>query len=200
MSKPTLKNLIIGGGFAGLYLASILDDAYLIEENPEVGGLIKHFKTERFTFDVGGHVYTTKDDKLSKILLESGAQFFPERKAYFDFSRRVEYPLQYNADKLGIKVEPDHPRDNYPSFGSLLMREFGHELYEKVFKPFNERVWSTSLAAMDTDWVTGRVALMKDKSKDWGPNSAFYYARGDSIINTMIERANRKGTQIHNGF
>lgn len=183
------KNLIIGGGFAGLYLAAILNEAVLVEATPSVGGLLQGFKSKsgNFTFDVGGHVYTTKDAALAALMSGSDAVKFDERKAYFDYVKKVPYPLQYFADQIGIPVCPS-PKDYYPSFGSMLHHEFGKEFYEKVLKPFNQRVWSTNPNAMDTDWVMGRVPLMKDIQSFWGPNSSFYYARGEDILEFLLNR------------
>lgn len=181
-----VKNLIVGGGFAGLYLASLLEDAVIVEASPHLGGLLRGFKSPsgEFTFDVGGHVYTTKDELLTKFMRESRATYVKERKAYFDFKRKVGYPLQYHANQLGIEVKPN-PLPSYVTLDSLLRHEFGHELYERVLRPFNRRVWSTDPSAMSSDWVMGRVAPMKDKTPNWGPNGSFYYAMGGDILETL---------------
>lgn len=189
------KCLIVGGGFTGLYLSSIIQDSMVVDEAPAFGGLLKDFRPNsgRFVFDIGGHVYTTKDDELRGIMLDSDARFFPERKAFFDFSKRVPYPLQYNAEMLGIQVTTN-PMKRYEMLSSLLRHEFGDDLYEKVLKPFNHRVWSTIPEMMSADWTVGRVALMSEKEERWGSNSSFYYAMGKDLISTMEFRSSVKGT------
>lgn len=184
-----VKNLIIGGGFSGLYLAHILEDATIIESSDSVGGLLRGFKSKSrlFTFDVGGHVYTTKDVALTELMKTSDAKLFDERKAYFDYEKKVPYPLQYHADMLDIPITTNSLQ-SYASFGSLLIHEFGNEFYEKVLFPFNKRVWGVSPSSMSVDWITGRVPLMIEKSMRWGSNSSFYYAPGNSILEVLQNR------------
>jgi protoporphyrinogen oxidase len=186
------KNLIIGGGFSGLYLLSKLDDALLIERAERLGGLLTGFTAGRFTFDVGGHVYTTSSDALNAIMSKSGGIHFPQRKAFYDYERMVPFPIQYNADQLGIDIYPN-PQPPYESLGALLIAEFGGNFYRRVMGPFNRRVWSTSPFAMDADWISGRVALMKDKKEKWGTNASFTYAPGNNIISTLIHQAKMNG-------
>lgn len=180
-----VKNLILGGGFSGLYLLSTLDDALLIEKSPRLGGLLVGTRSGEFTFDMGGHVYTTSNVKLNKILTESRAIVHESRKAYFDYELKVGYPIQYDADKLGIEIKPQ-PQISYSSLGELLVGEFGWEFYNRVIGPFNRRVWSTDPWNMSAEWITGRVALMKEKNEKWGSNASFAYAPGNDIIGTMM--------------
>jgi protoporphyrinogen oxidase len=191
------KNIILGGGFAGLQLASLLNDSIIIEASPSVGGLLKSFKSDsgQFTFDIGGHVYTTKDELLSDIMHDSNPNYFAERKAYYDYQRQIPYPIQYHADELGIKLMHT-PSERPPSLASLLIHEFGQEFYEKVLGPFNRRVWSTSPSQMDTDWIDGRIAKISEFGNNWGTNSSFYYACGEDILETMKARLRLTGTRI----
>lgn len=189
------KNLIIGGGFAGLYLAYILGDATIVEASNKVGGLLRGFKSpsNKFTFDVGGHVYTSKDAPLAELMNASNANFIKERLAYFDYKLKVPYPIQYHAEQLGIQVTPN-PLPAYDGLSQLLRHEFGDELFKQILEPFNRRVWSTPPSKLAADWVAGRVAPMKDKTENWGPNGSFYYAMGEDILNTLLSRV--KGTEI----
>lgn len=184
-----VKHLIIGGGFAGLYLANMLEDATIVEASAKLGGLLRGFKSpsQQFTFDIGGHVYTSKFPPLSELMEASDAQFFDHRLAYYDYQKQIPYPIQYHNEELGVPITTNSHL-SYVSFGAMLIHEFGEEFYSKVMKPFNMRVWSTNPNAMSVDWVMGRVALMNHKSSSWGSNSSFFYARGEDIMETLINR------------
>jgi protoporphyrinogen oxidase len=184
-----VKNLIIGAGFAGLTAGYYADDALIIEASPYLGGLLRGFKSPSgdYTFDVGGHVYTTKDAELSFLLKNADAKFFGERKAYFDYKHKYGYPIQYD-DNVGIPIFTSEKDGVSKNLERLLIKEFGHEFYESILRPFNKRVWSTEPDKMDIDWIVGRVPLMQNKSRNWGPNGSFYYAKGEDILEAVLER------------
>lgn len=196
MTMKKVKNLILGGGFAGLFLATKLEDAFVLDGDSHLGGLLHGFMSEsgKFTFDIGGHVYTTKDPELNEIMESAGAKLFPERKAYFDFQQRIPYPLQYHADKFvhPVSINPK-PLDHYENFEEFLIHEFGSDLYWAALGPFNERVWTIHPRLMSADWIMGRVPTMNQEHKSWGPNSSFYYARGLDIINVLLNRIEMNG-------
>lgn len=180
------KNLIVGAGFTGLALAAKLDDYLIVSQN--VGGLIRSFEQDGYSFDIGGHVYTTNDPDLNEIMNLAGAVKHENRQAFFISSENGEwipYPVQESIDKLGIKFAPEQI-DDPKSFADFIIKTFGAEFYNEFMRPFNRRVWSTDPADMDFDWISGRVQLPSEKKKNWGPNASFSYARGIDIVNTLM--------------
>jgi protoporphyrinogen oxidase len=196
-----VKNLIVGGGFTGLELASRMPGSLII--TPEIGGLIGSVKQAGFTFDYGGHVYTTTDPRIDAIMQSSGATKVDDRLAFFvkrwggDFEW-IPYPVQERPDLLGLSIVPE-PEVVPANLESFMIKTFGHDFYEKFMHPFNRRVWTTEPRDMDFDWIDGRVELPSERSeKKWGMNSQFYYAPGDEIIATMERRLANTNIEIGN--
>lgn len=185
------KNIIIGGGFTGMLLASRLEDVTMISR--DMGGLISTYQKGGFTFDDGGHVYSAKHDQLSKLMRQAGGVLHEERKAFYlpkkNLDQFVEYPVQANAKQINIDVCPDYNFTDYKNFYELSRFNFGQAFTEQFLEPFNHRVWSTPMSQMDVDWIDGRVQRVTEKNVNWGSNSSFWYAQGNDIIDVLQEKA-----------
>jgi len=187
-----VKDLILGGGFAGLELATRMPGSTII--SPDLGGLISSNKQGNFTFDFGGHVYTTQDQRVAKLMKDAGAKFFPKREAYYvdmhlhDYPTFAHYPVQEWPSQIGLSIDPK-PDIETTNLGLFLIKAFGYDFYDKFLGPFNRRVWSTDPGEMDFDWINGRIELPSEKSdKLWGMNSSFYYAPGYKVVEVMKTR------------
>lgn len=198
-----IDTLIIGGGAAGLYAASLFRGAAILEESDEMLGLLNSITglNADFLYDIGGHVYTTKDSTLNALFLNADKTIFNERRAYFDFQKRVPYPLQYNlSEYYGVEPHVSNEVDSKPSLAHFLEHNFGPEVFTRFLEPFNSRVWSTPPHKMACDWVQGRVALMKDKSASWGSNSSFMYVPAFEILKTLYASAINNGSKVLTGM
>jgi protoporphyrinogen oxidase len=194
-----MTTVIAGAGVTGLELARLLGKDKPIVVSEEIGGMLSSFGTKGFTFDYGGHVYTREDKRVNELMAEAGA-IQHERVAYYHDSPTnwVPYPVQDNADKLGVKVE------HVPAIGprnleEWALGEFGPEFYTKFFRPFNQRVWTVDPVEMSHDWITNRVKRTFERSKDWGPNAMFQYAPSKDITTVMQRRALDAGAGFRNG-
>lgn len=191
--------LIVGGGMSGLSLGShpSLKGSLIVAKYP-LGGLIHNTLADGFSFDFGGHVYTTTDDNVTKLMTEANAQFHESRKAFYDCRLMIPYPVQDNAGKLGLAITPDK-REVTNNLYDYFLREFGFAFTQYFLRPFNERVWSTPIEQMDFDWVDGRVKRPSESKSNWGMNSSFYYARGSAIADVMLGRVLANNSSIVEG-
>lgn len=197
--------VIVGAGVTGLRIAKLLGDKKPLLVSWDMGGMLGSYEEKGFTFDFGGHVYTTADEVLTGIMKKSGG-IKHERKAVYikqPDAIHVPYPVQDHADLLGISVEPDpllehlKPFHNMQGLGNAY---FGRRFYNDFFAPFNRRVWCVDPVEMDADWIANRVKLPSEKKESWGPNAEFWYAPSADIINTMVIEANEAGAEIWSGF
>ena len=211
MNAVKKKHLVVvGGGITGLFGALIGSemgyDVTIITK--DIAGLISDYRQGEFYFETAGsHVYTPNHEFILELLYEAGA-VENTRKAFYDYSLKVPYPVQSHADRLGIEIETSNEilTDNLENFG---ISSFGKRFHKKWFRPFNERVWTVSPLTMSADWITSRVTPPYSKAgTNWGPNAKFLGCPGRKIlaqimkrlsdhdINYIIDGAHNIGTRI----
>ncbi len=175
------KNLIVGGGPAGLSTALHLEDPdfLLAEKHARTGGLCRSILRDGFTFDYAGHIFFTNDkyvDGLFRDVLEGN--FHEQRREswvhLYDAYQR--YPFQGNLFGLPPAVVKEcllgvidatrhassavngHSQDASPAnFLEWSYRTFGAGITEHFMKPYNFKVWGIAPERMSSDWINGRV-------------------------------------------
>jgi protoporphyrinogen oxidase len=197
VEKIVVDNVIIGGGVTALLLAAQFEGALIITAGP-MGGLIASTVKDGFSFDYGGHVYTNADKNVVDLMKAIPSTYHPERKAYFDVEKLVPFPVQDNAHMLGLEVagEPSTLNNFYDYSKHIL----GTNFTDGFMRPFNERVWTTKMKAMDFDWTEGRVKAPTELKEKWGMNSDFWYAKGSDITSKLMRDAIEHGALVANGF
>lgn len=200
MKTLHLKNVIIGGGLSGLSLAAGMQDATIISDN-RLGGLVINTIQDGFSFDYGGHVYTTADHRVDALMRSIGtATYHLNRKAFFGIDNPVPFPVQDNASMLSLSVRGSYIKkaDEVENFYEYCRLILGEEFTQKFMRPFNERVWCTEMEDMDFDWTKGRVKA-PGESQNWGMNSSFWYATGHSITQKFAAKASEAGAKVIGG-
>lgn len=199
------KVIIVGSGITAMWAARQAAQVGLqpIVIGRRYAGLIGHFHQSRYIFDYGGHVYTTGDDRLNRIMEAIGG-LRHERKAYYRSAKHgwVPYPVQDYADQMGLTLSSTIGKESYSSdttFYDWAIDTFGRAFVNDFFEPFNRRVWTYPLIDMDCDWIWGRVKLPSEKKEKWGPNADFWYAPGVDIVNFVAREAREMGAAIYQG-
>jgi protoporphyrinogen oxidase len=194
--------VIVGAGVTGLTLATLENpNSSVCIIAPQVGGLIHNYRYGEFSFDVGGHVYTTGDESVLNLVERAGGVEHERKALYRDVTGLVPYPVQANADKLGIKIVSTS-NGEYVKGQNLkdwAIGMFGTDFYDSWYAPFNRRVWSTDPSEMDSDWVATRVAKPTASKSGWGPNARFIYAPGTDIENVLLDDAFHADTFMVDG-
>jgi protoporphyrinogen oxidase len=167
---------IIGGGISGISLAQLIKDNFdtrVFEKKSKLGGLISCERIQGFLYHkVGGHVFNSKN----KEVLDWFWSFF-DKKNEFLHSRRnaqiyidgklIPYPIENNIFKLEfeqaknvikdlIRLDSNHKSGNLHEF---LINNFGKTLYELYFKPYNEKIWNTSLETIPLNWLNNKLPM-----------------------------------------
>ncbi len=179
---PDARNLIIGGGPAGLSAALHLDDPdfILAEKQARTGGLCRSIIQDGFTFDYAGHIFFTNDKYVDGLFRDVLKDNFHEQLReswvylYGDYQR---YPFQANLYGLPPAVvkecllgvieaaraqgAPRHDGDGAArspaNFLEWSYRTFGAGITEHFMKPYNRKVWGIDPQRMSSDWIEGRV-------------------------------------------
>jgi protoporphyrinogen oxidase len=203
--------VIIGAGVTGLcagweLLRNGYTDFTILESAPEAGGLSGSVVDPNgFTWDHGGHVVFSHYGEFDRLLLDlMGDEVEHHDRSSLIFHRHgrpwVPYPFQDHpryldqAEQLavldGLITAANNPGFLEPPSLDLWARAtFGDGIYDLFFKPYNEKVWQTSLSKMSSSWVADRVStpdwrkglknIITGQDTDWGPNATFTFpARG----------------------
>lgn len=199
-----MRILILGAGPTGLGAAWRLTelghtDFTVLEGSDRLGGLAGSWRDENgFLWDAGIHALHSHYPYFDEVMRECKIEFNEHRrKAYaYMFGKWVPYPVQYNLHHFPPQIAYECAADMFEntfrltphSFYDYLTHSFGHRLTEVFLRPYNEKIWATSLNQMGLSWMGERVPPVdlkkvmyglatRSDSTDWGPNSAFLYPK-----------------------
>ena len=138
--KPTV---IVGGGIAGITLASLLagagKDVLVLEKEPHVGGLSRSFRYGGFTFDIGPHRFFSNNDRVTDIVndaLGEDNSSIKRNSAVYFLGAYHEWPLRLKSIRqlpVGISFRAfiDLILKNFktyngnPSFENYILNKYG---------------------------------------------------------------------------
>jgi protoporphyrinogen oxidase len=199
--------VIVGAGPTGLGAAHRLaerghDGWDVLEAASCVGGLARSITDDAgFTYDIGGHVLFTGDDRHRRVMdavLGDDAMEITRQAWVWMYDRYLPYPFQHHLGALDADVVYECVSGlvaaraagaNPPgSFAAWIDATFGDGIARHFMRPYNEKVWATPLHRMSSGWIAERVAvpdvdrvlrnvLLAEEASDWGPNRTFRYPR-----------------------
>jgi len=174
MKRPTNRIAIIGAGVSGLTAGRLLLNTHsvtLFESMDAPGGLIRCREVNGNLFHTcGGHVFNTKIEKV-RSWFESQFDVHNEfhhidRNAVIAFNEaRVPYPIENHLYYLPQDMQASILREllrldkalQPTNFEEFLLNHFGKTLYERYFKPYNEKIWHADLSSIALDWLEGKL-------------------------------------------
>ena len=170
------KYLILGGGVSGLAFANFVDDYIIVEKDNRVGGYCKTNKKNGFTFDYAGHFFHFKNPKWKNYFMKQISKndiIYQEKdtKIYIK-GKLINYPFQTNIHQLEQQDFIDclydlfakEEKSKYNNFLDMLYGKFGKSITELFLKPYNEKLYATSLEKLDKD-AMGRFFPYADKEQ-----------------------------------
>lgn len=216
------KIIVIGGGISGVSIARMLQDRYeveILERDEKIGGLIKCDRINGNLFHrVGGHVFNSRD----KAVLDWFWNQF-NRESEFLSARRnakiwieekfVGYPIENHIyqlkdekviaiinELLNKLTNEKNDEVTYTNFRDFLIGNFGQELFDTYFGPYNQKIWNTDLSEVPLSWLAGKLPMPKlqeviysnilKKEESDMVHSSFYYPRREGsqyIVNRLSE-------------
>ena len=179
MSDQEKEILILGGGLAGLSAGYVLTKAgskvKVFESDYTVGGLSKTIIHCGFRFDLGGHRFFTKNDKINnfvKGLMGKELISVPRKSKIYMRNKYFDYPLKpMNAmSGLGIpttlKIISDYGLERIKklikepdniSLEDWVVSNFGRKMFDIYFREYSEKVWGIKCDRISAEWVEQRI-------------------------------------------
>jgi protoporphyrinogen oxidase len=171
--------VVLGGGLTGLAAGCVLTRAgrkvRVFEKDSVVGGLSKTVEKDGFRFDLGGHRFFTKDEKLNSFVQElMGDELISVRRTskIYMGEKYFDYPLRpLNAVfGLGIgataKILGDYGREKMRgllkkadpvSLEQWVVSNFGRTMFNIYFREYSEKVWGLDCSRISAEWVERRI-------------------------------------------
>lgn len=179
MSDQGKEILILGGGLTGLAAGYVLTKAgskvKVFESDYTVGGLSKTIIHGGFRFDLGGHRFFTKDDKVNDFvrnLMDGELISVPRKSKIYMLNRYFDYPLKPVNAMFGLgipttlKIMSDYGRERIKklikepdniSLEDWVVSNFGRKMFDIYFREYSEKVWGIECARISAEWVAQRI-------------------------------------------
>ena len=172
-NKPVV---VIGAGPAGLAAAYELSrkgiQPLVIEKADTVGGIARTESYKGYYFDIGGHRFFTKMEKINQLWHEMlGDDFLNVSRTsriyyegcFYDYPLRV-FNTFFNLGLLEsfliaisyLKVQL-RPYSEEANFEQWVSNRFGKRLFRTFFKTYTEKVWGISCHQISSDWAAQRI-------------------------------------------
>ena len=213
---------ILGGGVAGLSLASFIDRQTLVLESEDVvGGLSRSFVMNGIAYDIGPHILFSKNKQVLDMhttMIETNRIRRSNKVLYK--GRYVKYPFENDLAAL----EPDerdyclkeflsNPYESYKPANMLqfFLSTFGEGITRLYLQPYNEKIWKFDPAYMDTQMVE---RIPKPPAEDviksakgiptegYTHQLYFHYPKAggfQTLVNAYRDRVLAKGHSVHTG-
>jgi protoporphyrinogen oxidase len=201
--------LVIGAGVSGLGFANWWRERHpdarvlVCESEAEPGGYCRTVEKAGFVWDYSGHFFHFKDPAIEQWLrarMPGEDIRTVERVAKIRYADRdIDFPFQTHIHQLPMnefleclvalffRPHSDEPPHN---FGEMLYRRLGAGITDKFLRPYNEKLYATSLDSLDVD-AMGRffphadvkdiIANMRPGHRKHGYNATFTYPAGGAI-------------------
>ncbi len=181
--------VVIGAGPAGLTAAYQLSkagrDTIVLEADDVVGGISRTVARDGWRFDIGGHRFFTKvqrvEDLWHEILAPEDFLLRPRMSRIYYEGKFYDYPIDVlNAlGNLGlteavlcglsyVKARVAPPKDRSTLEG-YVVANYGWRLYEHFFKTYSEKVWGVPPSEVSADWGAQRIKGMSLFKAVWEP-------------------------------
>ncbi len=169
--------VIIGAGPAGLTAAYELGKkgvtSTVLEADTVVGGISRTAERDGWRFDIGGHRFFTKVQRVEalwhEILPDEDFLLRPRMSRIYYNGKFFDYPLKaMNALKgLGVieafrcvlsyvwaRIRPPADQTNFEGW---TVSRFGWRLYRIFFKTYTEKLWGVPADQIQADWAAQRI-------------------------------------------
>jgi len=171
--------IILGGGLSGLSSGCVLTNAGLTvglyEHDTVVGGLSKTIEKNGFRFDLGGHRFFTRDEKINAFVQElMGNELIAVQRSSKIYMRNkyFDYPLKPLNAMFGLglltttgilldyareRIKRTNRNKEHVSLEDWVVSNFGRSMFDIYFKEYSEKVWGIGCDRISAAWVAQRI-------------------------------------------
>jgi len=171
--------IVLGGGLTGLSAGYVLSRAgrrvEVFESDITVGGLSKTVVKDGFRFDLGGHRFFTKDEKVNRFVtgLMDGELISVQRSSkIYMRSKYFDYPLRPLNAMVGLgipttlRIIGDYGVERFRklfrdaasvSLEDWVVGNFGRTMFDIYFREYSEKVWGIECSRISAEWVAQRI-------------------------------------------
>lgn len=221
------RTVVIGAGPSGLSAAHILVNhgrkTLIIESRNTPGGIARTERFKGFYFDLGGHRFYTKNqrvldfwndylrsdflsvDRLSRIHYDGRLFRYPIDLQ--DVLKKMEWGeggkilFSFLKSQLGRRGPED-------SFEEWVSNRFGARLFKKFFKEYTEKVWGLDCRDISADWASQRIrnltlfsavkdAFVPQENVKTLSRTIYYPKRGPGQLWTSVaKKLKKQGAEI----
>ena len=174
---PLCDVLVAGGGPAGLTAGWLLSrrgvSVTVVEADPRLwGGISRTEEYKGYRFDIGGHRFFSKSERVERLwdeILPEPMLERPRKSRIYYRGQFYSYPIRpFEAlANLGpweavrcvgsyahARLVPVRP---VRSFQDWVTNAFGHRLFSIFFKTYTEKVWGMDCRDISADWAAQRI-------------------------------------------
>ncbi|MEM9089754.1 MAG: FAD-dependent oxidoreductase [Cyanobacteria bacterium P01_F01_bin.53] len=179
-STVTSSTVVIGAGPAGLAAAYELTKqnqaVTLLEQSDKVGGRSRYESDQGYTFDLGGHPFTTSIEAVrllwndlipdDRVRVSAPARIV-YRHRFFDYPLSLTNALKHigpfdgtqsTLSYLAAQVQSVlNPTESVETAEGWLQKRFGSHLYSLFFGPYLQKVLGLLGSQVHSDWVATRL-------------------------------------------
>jgi protoporphyrinogen oxidase len=169
--------VVIGAGPAGLAAAKEAlkhtSRILVIESEDVLGGISQTVKRNGWYFDIGGHRFFTKSERVNNFWKESldPEDFLlrPRLSRIYYKGKFFNYPLKLWNALFGLGLfeavrcvvsyfitQIKKPKDQ-TNFEGWVAARFGWRLYRIFFKTYTEKVWGIEASQIQSSWAAQRI-------------------------------------------
>ncbi len=175
--KNIKKVVVLGGGFLGLRIGSLLAekgfDVDILEAEDYVGGMVSTFKVtcekEDYFFDCGPHLFFAEFSNEYRSLIGGDLKPLSGNCALRVFGKDLLYPLKITdfLEKADIRISARVLKDSLFSLCKVtpssivtlddwMIKKFGSTLCSYIFFPYAEKSTGLPIQGISSDWATER--------------------------------------------
>ena len=168
--------VMLGAGPAGLATAYELIkqgiQPIVLEKADKVGGIARTETYKDYYFDIGGHRFFTKIDRVNRLWHEMLGEDFQKvrrmSRIYYE-GRLFNYPLSISNTLLNLGILESVlmmlsyfnaqflPHREEKTFEQWVSNRFGRRLYKTFFQTYTEKVWGIPCNKIQADWAAQRI-------------------------------------------
>lgn len=205
---------ILGGGIAGLSLASFLrGSTTVLEAEGDVGGLSRSYSIDGINYDIGPHAIFSKNEEVLNLhknmtvmnkLRRSNQILIDNSYIQFPFENNLGSLPKVIRDKcLNDFLNNPYEDKNANNMLQFFLKTFGEGITYKYLEPYNRKIWKYDPSYLDLQMVEripkppkeDVVASVQGKSREGYKHQLHFYYPSTGGFQSLVHKYERIASQ-----